>query len=158
VNAGIKTVDEARAKEGLNKRGGKADELRDPANITGKPPIADSSGAVTSRPTPAGGTKAEAIAVESAARLLSKEVAEIQKLAVRHAADQDAFALAVNNFYAAHVARVESWLQMSTAQAQAYCASQAAQIVVGDWMQAVSYWKTPEYAAGLAALALEEAA
>lgn len=158
VNAGIKTVDEARAKEGLNKRGGKADELRDPQNITGKPPIAESGGAVNSRPKPAGGTKAEAIAVESAARLLSKEVAEIQKLAVRHAADQEAFVVAVNNFYATHVARVEGWLQMSTAQAQAYCASQAGQVVIGNWLQAVDYWKTPEYAAGLAALALDEAA
>jgi hypothetical protein len=37
VNAGIETVDEVRGTEGLNKRGGKANELREPQNITGRP-------------------------------------------------------------------------------------------------------------------------
>jgi hypothetical protein len=37
VNAGIETVDEARDVEEMPKRGGKADELREPQNITGKP-------------------------------------------------------------------------------------------------------------------------
>jgi HK97 family phage portal protein len=159
VNAGIKTVDEARAKEGLNKRGGKADELRDPQNITGKPTaIADSNPAVNSRPKPVGGSRAEAIAVESASRLLLKEVAEVQKLAVKHAGDADAFAVAVTHFYAAHVARVEQWLQMPRAEAERYCAGQAGQVVIGNWLDALALWKSDEYASGLAALALEDAA
>jgi hypothetical protein len=158
VNAGIKTVDEARAKEGLNKRGGKADELREPQNITGKPIASTPDPAVSSRPKPTGGTKAEAIAIESASRLLLKEVAEVQKLAVRHAGDQDAFAIAVTNFYDAHVARVCQWLQMPEAEARSYCAGQAGQLVIGNWLEALEQWKTSAYAAGLAALALEESA
>lgn len=163
VNAGIITVDEARDVEDLNKRGGKADELRVPQNITGKP-----SSQVVDAPVPpptkenTGGTapvpaKAQAIAIESAARVLRKEVAEVQKLAVRHAADGDAFAVAVTTFYAAHVALVAQTLQMMTVDAQQYCASQAAQVLAG-WLSAVEAWKSDDYAAGLAALALEEAA
>lgn len=159
VNAGIKTVDEARAKEGLNKRGGKADELREPQNITGKPIAGEPDPATSSRSKPMAGTsRAEAIAVESASRLLLKEVAEVQKLAVRHGNDQDAFTVAVTEFYAGHVARVEQWLQMPHADASAYCAGQASQIVNGHWLAALEQWKTADYATGLAALALQEAA
>lgn len=161
VNAGIKTVDEARAKEGLNKRGGKADELREPQNITGKPAAGDAIPDSQSAPAPkksAATVKAQAIVLESATRLLGKEIAEVQKLAVRHAIDQDAFATAVTDFYAVHVERVETWLQMSTAEAERYCAGQAAQVVSGDWLTALEQWKTSDYAAGLAALALDEAA
>jgi HK97 family phage portal protein len=106
VNAGIKSVDEVRAKENLNKRGGKADELREPANITGKPPAPVPGKAqppTRQAPAAAGPTRAEAIAAASAARLLRKEIAATQKAAVRHASDADAFVQAVTDFYAAHV-------------------------------------------------------
>ena len=47
-------------------------------------------------------------------------------------------------------------LLLSAAAAEGHCAGQAAQIVSGDWVEAVRQWGTPEYAAGLAALALDE--
>lgn len=156
VNAGIKTVDEARRKEGLNARGGKADELREPQNITGKPTAAipDSQPAKGGQSTP----KAHAIVIESASRLLLKEVAEVQKLAVKHAANADAFAIAVTEFYVGHAPRVAQWLQMPQEDAERYCAGQAAQLVVGSWLSALETWKSQDYAAGLAALALEQEA
>ena len=83
----------------------------------------------------------------------------MQKYAVRHAADEDAWATAVTDFYAAHAALVTQTLQVSPEAAQAYCASQAAQIVsrdAGAWVETLERWQTAQYAAGLAALALEE--
>lgn len=163
VNGGIYTADEARAIEDLNKRGGKADELREPQNITGKPQAPSSSSPVTPhapakpRPAPAA-ARAEAIVVASAARLLRKEVAAVQKLAVRHAADGDAFAAAVTEFYLAHAELVEQTLALSRPEARGYCSQQAAQILGGDWIAALELWKTDHYATGLAALALDEEA
>lgn len=160
VNAGLKSVDEARRKEGLNARGGKAAELREPQNITGKPTAAVESSEPPTRQRPRQAppaARATAIVVESASRLLLKEVAEVRKLAVRHAADADAFAAAVADFYAAHASRVAQWLQLSSEQAERYCAGQAAQLVAGSWVAALEQWTSPDYAAGLAALALEEA-
>ena len=156
VNAGIKTVDEARAKEGLNKRGGKADELREPQNITGKPAAPDLDRG-QKRP-PSSDPKSAAIARESAARLLRKEIAAVQKAAVRHAADSDAFAAAVTVFYEGHVALVRATLLMSESSASGYCASQAAQVVMGDWVATLACWGTDAYAAGLAMLAMDEEA
>jgi HK97 family phage portal protein len=161
VNAGIISVDESRAVEDRNKRGGKADELREPQNITGKPTVASSQPdpppAPKKKPADAN-ARASAIVTESAARLLRKEVAQVQKLAVRHVADGDAFAAAITEFYADHVTLVEQTLQMSPVAAREYCSGQAAQIVNGDWVAALETWKTDNYAAGLAALALEEEA
>jgi hypothetical protein len=157
-NAGIISSDEVRGKEGLNKRGGKANELQDPQNITGKPAAADPTPAPVppNKKTPGDATKAEAIAGASASRLLRKEIAAVQKLAVRHAADADAFAIAVTDFYAGHVLLVEQTLQLSSIEASRYCAGQAAALVGGDWLAAVALWKTDDYAQGLATLALED--
>ena len=156
VNAGIYTVDEVRGKEGKNKRGGKADELREPQNITGKPSAADPE---PEPDDPPARKKATAIATESAARLLRKEITAVQKAAVKHAADQDAFVAWVTEFYTAHAALVAQTLQMAQADADTYCWSQAQQIVNGvGWLAALEVWNTDAYAAGLAALALEEAA
>lgn len=155
------TNDEARGLEDLNKLGGANADIRVVQNITGKPPA---GGPSTPPPTPPKkaavdpNAKASAIVTESAARLLRKEIAAVQKMAVRHAADADAFAVAVTEFYAAHASLVSQTLQMSEADAQGYCAGQAAQIVGGDWLVALETWKADDYAAGLAALALEEAA
>jgi HK97 family phage portal protein len=173
VNAGIKSVDEVRAVENLNTRGGKADELRVPQNITGKAKVpepkdepdadADDEEEVASpRKTvpPPDSTedsqKARSIVRASAERLLRKEVAEVQKLAVRHAGDDEAFAIAVTEFYAKHVALVSTTLQMTDACASAYCANQARQIVDSDWMAALARWSGLDYASGVAALALDE--
>jgi HK97 family phage portal protein len=153
VNAGIESVDEARAVEDMPKRGGKADELREPQNITGKPMVPSS--ADTTEPPPDATPKATAIAQASAARLLRKEVAAVQKAAVRHAADADAFAVAVTDFYGKHVALVTETMQMEAGEAQAYCAGQAHQIISGDWLQALALWQTDAYAAGFAAIALD---
>jgi HK97 family phage portal protein len=169
VNAGIMTVDEVRGVEDLNKRGGKADELREPQNITGKPvalDVAEEKPVKREKPNALAvtteladdlevGQQARAIAVETAARLLRKEVAAVQKLAVRHAGDEDAFVVAVTTFYAKHVALVEASLHWSHDHADAYCAEQAHQIVNLGWLAALETWKTADYAEGLAGLALE---
>jgi HK97 family phage portal protein len=152
VNAGIKTVDEVRRVENLNRRGGKADELREPQNIVGKPRAA------SREPSRASDERAMAIAQASAARILRKEVKRVQALAVRHASDLDAFAAAVTEFYAEHADLVGAEFALDRTAAEDYCAGQAAQIVAGAWVDAVRTWDTPEYAAGVAQLALEEMA
>jgi HK97 family phage portal protein len=163
VNAGIVTVDEVRGVEDLNKRGGKADELREPQNITGKPAAADPSADAppAKRPPATSGTKAEAIVRADAERILRTEVAAVQKAAVAHAADTDAFHAAVRTFYASHAGLVVQRLQLTHAQATAYCDRQAQQVILvtgAGWVAALEHWQTPGYATGLAALALEEAA
>ena len=157
----ILTRNEARKIENRNKIDDPAyDKLIEQQNITGKPAAGTEPPQPPRRrpPTVDPNAKASAIVVESASRLLLKEVAEVQKLAVRHAADADAFAAAVTEFYAGHAARVGQWLQMTEAEANAYCAGQAAQLVAGPWVSALENWRTQDYAAGLAALALEDAA
>jgi len=153
------TPDEARRVEDLRALGGKNTQLREAQNLTGKP-IAPSPSPTPTPPRrpPADPTKASAIVVASAARVLRKEVTAVQKLAVRHAADADAFAVAVTAFYAGHVALVAQTLCVSDAEASAYCAGQAAQLVAGEWHAALANWQTDDYATGLAALALEDAA
>jgi len=125
----------------------------DPANITG-------NGGSSSSPSPKKprtSAKAEAIAHASASRLLRKEIAAVQKMAVRHAADGDAFAVAVADFYAAHADLVAETLMLDAGAARDYCSQQAAQLLA-DWVSALALWKVDDYAAGLAALALEETA
>lgn len=163
VNAGIYTVDEVRSVEGKNKRGGKADELRDPQNITGKPggdPALVPPAPAKKTPPPVGSrTKAQAIVEESAARLLRKEITAVQKAAVKYAADGDAFAAWVTAFYTDHALLVSQTLQLAEAEAHAYCVTQASQILTGDgWVAALELWAVPGYAAGLAGLALEDEA
>ncbi|MFH1602735.1 MAG: phage portal protein [Pseudomonadota bacterium] len=162
VNAGIKTVDEVRAVENLNKRGGKADELRDPKNITGNAAVPDEPPAeppAQKPPPPAeDNAQAQGIAIEAAGRILRKEIQNVQKFAVRHAGNPEGFVFAVTDFYAKHVELVMKTLQVSRVRAEAYCAEQAHQVVNQNWVEALAFWKTPDYAAGLAALALEDAA
>lgn len=160
VNAGIKTVDEVRGVENLNRRGGKADELREPQNITGRPTAADPA---TDAPTPPArrprpvaddANQAQAIVVESAARILRKEVKAVQRFAVQHASDPDGFAVAVTDFYQRHAALLEESLLMPAAAAASYCAGQARQAL--DQGAAVeAAWLDVTYAKGLAAWALD---
>lgn len=154
VNAGIKTVTETRRSEGLRRIPGEADTLRIPQNITGKPLPEGRTRALPAEPDAA---KARAIVVESAARVLRKEMAAVAKLAVKHASNGDAFAAAVAEFYAAHVEFVAATLLMADAAAQEYCASQAAQ-VFETGAKAMETWGDATYAAGLAAWALESEA
>ena len=174
VNAGIKSADEARVKEGLTRRGGAAGELRQPQNITGKPAVAETTSAnqplvsspnpdtVPARPrrTRAGALadvapQARAIIIESAARVLRKEIAAVQKAAVKCAADPDEFAIWVTNFYAAHVELITHTLMMDAQSAQSYCAGQAAQLIGERGIAALEIWDTVAYAEGVAGWALE---
>lgn len=159
VNAGIITVDECRSTEGRNKRGGKADELRDPQNITGKPTDPAFPAPTPAPAPPRRQPKAEAIVQESAARLLRKEILAVQRHAVKLAADADAFVVWLTAFYVDHAVLVAQTLQMTQAEAEAYCCGQASQIVNGaGWVAALELWEAPGYAAGLAGLALEDEA
>lgn len=148
ITTGTYTRNEVRVMENKNKLPG-LDKPLDPAHLTGK------GGADNA---PKSSTKAEAIAVEAAARLLRKEITAMQKAAVKHAADQDAFAVFVTEFYAGHIELVQHTLQMTLDQAQSYCWGQAHQILNGPGIAALETWNTGAYAAGLAALALEETA
>jgi HK97 family phage portal protein len=160
VNAGIKTVDEVRDVENLNLRGGVADELRQPQNITGKPAASEPAPAPPARrtaaPVPPDGdeAQAQAIVVESAARCVRKECKVVLKLAVQHAGDEDAFAAAVTEFYTAHVALLVESLLMPEAAAASYCAGQARQ-VLAHGVSVTEYWHALTHAKGLAAWALE---
>jgi HK97 family phage portal protein len=161
VATGFFTRNEVRVKENLKKLPG-LDEPLDPANITGKqpgnPPSGDSSQQKKPAPRPAG-NRAEAITVAQAQRLLRTEVSFVQKAAVQHADNMDAFAAAITEFYAgSHLGFVQRTLLMTAEEAQTYCAGQASQILNGEWLDALAKWQTDDYAQGLAALALGEAA
>jgi HK97 family phage portal protein len=154
---GIYTRNEIRRLENMPALDG-LDEPLTPAHIVGKPdPNANEPGPAEPPPSK-GNPKAEAIAIESASRVLRKEITAVQKIAVRHAADEDQFVQAVTDFYAKHVELVAQTLQMTLDQAERYCAGQAHQIVNGAWIAALDLWKTSAYAEGLAAIALEDAA
>jgi HK97 family phage portal protein len=127
---------------------GATDPVRSSSRRASPPaPPADSSSDANAR--------ALAITQEAAARVLRKEIAHVQKLAVRHAADGEAFAVAITGFYSKHATLVTEALRLTPAAASEYCASQASQVVSGDWPAALAQWELPAYAAGLAALALE---
>lgn len=158
VNAGILTPNEPRRKENLKALPG-GDELREPQNITGKG--AKGGPQDNQRPGRTGDgendSKALAIARASAGRLLQVEVLAIQRLAVKHGKDSNEFAAAIAEFYAAHAGRVADALQMSDAEAASYCAGQSSQ-ALADWHAAIAEFTTDNYARGLAAWALGEAA
>ena len=160
IQTGTFTRNEVRRRENANKLPG-LDTPLEPAHLTGsnaaeRPPAASAPPRGGARPASTTDSRAFAIAQASAARLLRKEVRRVQALAVRHAADLDAFAGAVTEFYQEHAALVAAELLL--ADAAGYCAGQAAQIVGGNWVEAIRLWDTAEYAAGLAALALEQEA
>lgn len=164
-NIGAVSQNDVRTRENWNKIPN-GDTYFVPANMrpTDAPYDAATAAQASGPPVPAGAPpKAldvnvpglEAIAVGSASTLLKKEINTVRRLAVKHAADADAFAVSVTDFYAGHVDLVMAWLHTSRAVAEAYCAGQSAQILTGDWLVAVTLWKTEDYAAGLLGLALE---
>ncbi len=154
VQAGILTRNEVRVTENRKKLPG-LDEPLNPANITGSRAGAEPAPR-TPKAAPSSG-RAEAIVQESAARLLRKEVKAVQAMAVKHAADGDAFAAAVTEFYTKHAGLVAETLRLDARAADEYCASQAAQLLNGSWIAAIELWGEDAYAAGLAGLALEAA-
>jgi len=160
VNAGIVTVDEVRGVEDLNKRGGKADELREPQNITGKPAVTDPAveedpplpPPPKTRPAPVAAmpeaeTRARAIVTESAARVLRKEIQAAQKAAVRLAASPARWAAWVDAFYGDHHVLVMQTMRLDAPTAQAYVALQRAELREG---LAVTETWTADYLAHLA--------
>jgi len=158
VQTGIFTRNEVRIMENKKKLDG-LDEPLDPAHLTGKGAAAEGEDDPAKKPAPAreDEDQAQAIAVGAAERLLRKEVKAMQKFAVRHASDQDAFAAAVTEFYADHVALVQATLVMGRAEAERYCAGQAAQVIGPQGIRSVEAWESVHYARGLVALALEAA-
>lgn len=163
VTDGVVTRNEVRRKENWKSLPG-LDEPLTPAHIIGKQDTASRAPEPSDDedddepPAAASPSKAERIAQESAARVLRKEIAAVSASAVRHASDEDAFVGAVTAFYDRHAALVASTLQLTEAAAREYCAGQAHQVIGGDWTRALELWQTPAYAAGVAAIALEEAA
>lgn len=153
VNAGIETVNEVRRAENKRRIPGEADRLRIPQNITGKP-VPESR--VAPEREDAEASRARTVVVAAASRVLRKEVARVSALGVKHARDTEAFAVAVTDFYAGHVALVMAELAMPEAAAKTYCAGQAAQVL--DGLKAIEQWSEASYAAGLAAWALESEA
>jgi hypothetical protein len=151
VNAGIKTVDEARAKEGLNKMGGEASKLRNPQNITGKGtaggPDDNQRPGRTGQPA-APPTKAEAIVRESSARILRKETTAAQKAAVKHASDPVAWRAWVDDFYATHHLLVMESMVLDESTAKSYVALQRSELLE-DGILATERW-TPTFLASLA--------
>jgi len=158
VNAGIVTVDEVRGVEDLNKRGGKADELREPQNITGKPtaeapvdeppktkPVDDPP--PRKRAAVPDDEKARAIVTESAARVLRKELQFATRAAVKYADDPEAYAAAVDAFYADHHVLVMATMLLEEPAARAYVAIQRADL--HDGLAVTATW-TPAYLASLA--------
>ncbi len=176
VNAGIKSVDEVRSKEGLNTRGGAADDLRQPQNITGKP---TTTAPAQGRPTmPAALTPTEAIALldalapaapvasararaivdAAAVALVTKEIEKIQTRAVQMAAGtKEAWAGWVRGFYSKHAALVVEMLQVTPTQARAYCQQHADQ-VLAEGLAVLETWRAPAVAQQIAEWALAEEA
>lgn len=147
VQTGVFTRNEIRELENKNKLDG-LDEPLDPAHLTGKQAQSDDEPPQKpSRPAP---TKAEAIVAESSARVLRKEIAAIQKAAIKHATDMQAFRAWVRAFYAEHAVLVGQTMLLGDDAAKAYCAIQCAE-VLEDGVSVLEAW-TPHY---LAALALD---
>jgi HK97 family phage portal protein len=156
VTTGTFTRNEIREMENKNKLDG-LDKPLDPAHLTGKNAAAVNPKA-PSTSTKRDSAQAEAIAKAAASRLLRKEITAIQKAAVKFAADQDAFVSYVTAFYLKHVELVMETLAVGEEDAKHYCWSQAQQIVNGDGIVSLDRWASEHYAAGLAALALEQEA
>ena len=104
-------------------------------------------------------SRAEGLLAATLSRLLRRETKVIQKCAVRHADNSEAFIEHVAAFYAAHVALVGETLAIDRAAASRYCAGQASQLVAAveanGWIAVIERWQAPAYAKGLALLILD---
>lgn len=129
INTGVLTRNEVRAMENRNPLPG-LDEPLTPANITGKP---------APQQMPANG-QTRALALEAAARVVRKEQKAIGAAAVRLAADPQAFAGWVTDFYAEHGQWIAKTTPLSHVDAIQYCNEQRDAIkrqgigALEDWM------------------------
>lgn len=151
VTTGTFTRNEVRGKENMRKLDG-LDEPLTPANITGSQ---------TPKPTvegPKQSAQATVIATSAAARLLRKEVAALQKLAVTHAAKNSAWEASARDFYAKHGEAVQQTLGVTAALAKSYCDRQLLAVLAD--LNVLHLWGTTAYASeiGAWALAIERAA
>ena len=149
VNAGIETADEVRVRNNKPKMGGKASELREPQNITGRGAYGGPQD--NQRPGRTGDGKAQAIVTESAARILRKETTAAQRAAVKFAGDPVAWRDWVTEFYATHHTLVMESMLVDEPTARGYVALQRDELLVGG-IGAIESWG-PGY---LAALALDQ--
>jgi HK97 family phage portal protein len=146
VTDGVITRNEVRRKENWKKLPG-LDEPLTPAHIVGKQD-GNQKGVQT--------TKATRIAHEVAARILRKEARAVQKEATRKAGESsEDWAAWVAEFYDAHALLVQQALQIDPDRAAQYCAGQQLQLMT-EGLTVLESWLTEDYAAGLAALALED--
>lgn len=151
ITTGTFTRNEIRRKENANRLDG-LDEPLTPANITGKPAPEPAPKAPPA--APAGPSRGRAIAQSAAARLIRKELASLQKAAVKTATNSDQWAIWVTEFYAKHAAIVADTLQVSQADAEVYCAGQAQQVI--DGLAGCNEWESDAYVARVAEWALGE--
>lgn len=179
VTTGIFTRNEVRVMENRKKLPG-LDTPLDPAFLTGKSASSQQQNSNKNQPPPDDNTnaaarvrrpvlmlaaeeaepvsaRARAIVIESAARVLRREVTAIQKVAVKLAGDREAWAVWVAEFYAQHVGVVAATLRLDAAAAEQYCAGQARQLLTSG-LRVLEDWTTESYAVGLAELALDEEA
>ena len=173
VDGGIKSVNEIRVIENLNRipgeeydrphraanigsapAGGNPDRTRrlPPARRLPAPP-ADEPPA--DEPPP-GDARAGQIALEAAARLVRKETAAIRRWAPRFEGNRAGWVTWVTDFYGTYVADLERDLLLPTATARAYCAGHCESLLAGAAPALADEWDRYQ-AAELAAIALEEA-
>lgn len=154
VTDGVYTRNEIRRLENRNKLPG-LDTPLTPAHIVGKQSNPQSGGSAEPAQPPAN-NQAHAIVVASVERLIRKEVAAMSKAAKKCAKDAGAFAIAVSEFYTAHVGLVAETLQVDRPTAESYCANHAKQLIEGVW--AMEAWAADGYADQIARWALGEVA
>lgn len=167
ITTGTFTRNEVRELENKNKLDGLDDPL-EPRNITGgaqqvrdtpddeddgrgRTPMEDREGR-----DPDTEAKLEDFATAAAGRLLRKEITAVRKAAVKHAADEDAYAAWVTAFYKRHAGLVAESLCLTRDAAERYCVRQVQQLLGEPGLAALEKWSLKSYAAGVAALALEE--
>lgn len=163
VTTGTFTRNEVREIEGKNKLDG-LDEPLEPRNITGGAQQVqdtpddpdDGRGRTPDEDREGAQAKIEDFATAAAGRLLRREIRAVQKAAVKHATDADAFANWVAGFYKKHALLVAEALCLTKEMAEQYCTRQALQLLGEPGLQALETWALRDYAAGVGALALEE--
>lgn len=172
IETGVMTRNEVRLRENLNPLPG-LDEPLTPLNMQrtteaqkadqadggdddegDPPPRTPPPPPPPQRQASAESVRLRAIAQASAARLVRKELARVRDLAVRHAANQNAFLQAVEEFYSQHLALVAETLQIPTALARAYCDQHIVELA-STGIAAADAWATTA-ADHLTALAVEE--
>lgn len=166
INAGWMSPNEARLRENMNQVPG-LDRYRVPLNMAtlesgGEPTVPGASADVAVRAESEASHCGEdvalrrqvsALATEAAARVVRKEIVNIEKAARRCGSDQEAFRAWSREFYATHGAYVVQHLHLTKGAAERYAAEQCAAVVNGG-RAVVESWPT-ERVKHLADLAME---